>query len=540
MAFKGKGCISEEQLAEILAEHRRTGKRLGTAAVELGYVQEEDLLKALSAQLSLPYVRIAPSTVDKEVTRLIPEKVARRHELIPLRKKGQRRLMVAMADPLNERARREVELISELKVEPVICSEGQIRSCLDYAYGPSQPDREKSADAFHKKIGEYLLEGGFINQEELDKALEHQRANGSRLGNTLVDMGVISEADWMQALGMQLGVPYVHLANYGLNPEIVRTIPEALARHYCLVPIAKQLNVLVTAMAYPQDELAREVIAVKTGYVIRPVISSSGAIEAALNAVYGHPSQEPRKVSAPTKRIGEYLAEGGFITSQQLEMALDRQRQSAREVPSMRDFADDYFQKLKDIMDAIPREKIEKVVSVLMDAYREDRHIFIMGNGGSASNAAHFACDLAKTPVAGSGHRLRAMSLTENLPLFTAWSNDTHYFFGFVEQLRNLMNSGDVVIGISGSGNSQNVLNGIAYANSIGGKTIGLIGFSGGKLKDLAQEFLIVPSDNMQRVEDLHLILVHMITSYLRRRIESLKERLRNTRSSKGLKKEEN
>ena len=142
----------------------------------------------------------------------------------------------------------------------------------------------------------------------------------------------------------------------------------------------------------------------------------------------------------------------------------------------------------------------------------------------SASNSSHFACDLSKTYVAGLGHRLRAMSLTENLPLFTAWSNDTHYYFGFAEQLKNLMNSGDVVIGISGSGNSQNVLNGIAHANSVGGKTIGLIGFSGGKLKDIAQEHLIVPSDNMQRVEDMHLVLAHLISSYLRRRIETLKE----------------
>jgi D-sedoheptulose 7-phosphate isomerase len=522
MKSRTKGCISEEQLAEILTEHRRTGKRLGKAAVELGYIQEEDLLKALSAQLSLPYVRVYPADVEKQSAQLVPEKVARQYGLIPLKKKDGGKLLVAMVDPLDERARREVELITGLKVEVVISSEGEMRSCLDHVYGPLHPDEERSYDAFRKKIGEYLLEGGFITQEQLNQALEHQQANGSRLGSILVEMGIISEEDWMEALGMQLGIPYVHLANHGLNQEVVETIPEELARHYCLIPIAKQFNVLTTAMAYPQDELTREVIAVKTGYIIRPVISSTSAIEAALNEVYGKPRPENRKVLPPTKRLGEYLVEGGFITARQLEVALDRQRRSDRQVPSLQRFADDYFQKLKDIMDAIPREKLEKVVSVLMNAYREDRHIFIMGNGGSASNAAHFACDLAKTPVPGCSHRLRAMSLTENLPLFTAWSNDTHYYFGFAEQLRNLMNTGDVVIGISGSGNSQNVLNGIAYANSVGGKTIGLIGFSGGKLKDLAQEYLIVPSHNMQRVEDLHLALAHLITSYLRRRLESL------------------
>jgi D-sedoheptulose 7-phosphate isomerase len=524
MAPRSKGCINEKQLTQILAEHRRTGKRLGRAAVELGYIQEEDLLKALSAQLSVPYVRISSSELDEEVVRLIPERVARRFDVIPLRKEGQDTLVVAMADPLNERARREVVVISGLKVAPVICSERQVRSCLDHVHGPQQPDEERCDDGFHKKIGEYLLEGGFINQEQLGQALEQQRADGRRLGVVLVKMSAISEEDWMEALGMQLGLPYVHLTKYGLNQDVVRTIPEVFARHYCLIPIGKQLNVLITAMADPQDEMAREVIAAKTGYVIRPVISSATAIEASLNEVYGEPEEVSRAVgiSAPSKRIGDFLVEGGFITARQLKLALDRQRQSSQELPSVEDFTDHYFDKLKSIMDAIPREKIERVVSVLLDAYQKDRHIFIMGNGGSASNASHFACDLAKIPVPGCDHRLRAMSLTENLPLLTAWSNDTHYFFGFAEQLRNLLNAGDVVIGISGSGNSQNVLNGIAYASSMGGKTIGLIGFSGGKLKNLVHEHLIVPSDNMQRVEDLHLILTHLISTYLKRRIQAL------------------
>ncbi len=521
MASRDTGCITEEQLAEILAEHRRTGKRLGQVAVELGYIQEKDLLKALSTQLSLPYVRVSPAALNRDVSRLVPEKLARRYGLIPLKKEGRQKLVVAMVDPLNERAQREVELITGLQVKAVISCEADVESCLSHIYGPGHPDGERSADAFHKKIGQYLLEGGFVTREQLDKALEHQRANGSRLGIILVEMGMISEEDWMEALGMQLGVPYVHLANRGLNSEVVRAIPEEFCRHYCLVPIARQLNVLVTAMAFPQDELARDVIAEKTGYVIRPVISSARAIQDALNQVYGQPPREVKKALTPARRLGEYLVDGGFITAQQLEMVLERQQRLTLPLPSVEDFADDYFTKLKAVMDAIPREKIARVVEILMDAYRQDRHIFIMGNGGSASNAAHFACDLAKTPVEEHSHRLRAMSLTENLPLFTAWSNDTHYFFGFAEQLKNLMNSGDVVIGISGSGNSQNVLNGIAYAKSIGGKTIGLIGFSGGKLKDLVDMHLIVPSDNMQRVEDLHLVLTHLISSYLRRRIQA-------------------
>jgi D-sedoheptulose 7-phosphate isomerase len=515
--------MTEAQLAQVLVVHRRTGQRLGRVAVELGFILEEDLLKALSVQLSVPYVRIDPSTVDGDVVRMVPVGISRRYHLVPLKKGQKDRLMVAMADPLNERAIHELELITGCTMDVVVSLESDIQSCLDSVFGSRRPDLERSADAFHKKIGEFLLEGGFIDQEQLDAALQQQQANGSRLGRMLVDMGAISEEDWMQALGMQLGLPFVQLDSYGLHPEVVRTIPEELARHYGLIPIAKQLNVLVTAMADPQDELTQMVIEEKTGYRIRPVISSMAAIEGALNKIYGGPPKTPPKQIAPSKRIGELLVEGGFITARQLQVALERQSRSTAEVPSAEDYAESYFNTLKAVMDLVPRDRIEAVVSILLKSYLQDRHIFIMGNGGSASNAAHFACDLSKTSIAEGGHRMRAMSLTENLPLLTAWANDTHYYFGFVEQLKNLMNSGDVVIGISGSGNSQNVLNGIAYANSVGGETIGLIGFSGGKLKDLAQESLIVPSDNMQRVEDVHLILVHLISSYLRRRIDSLK-----------------
>jgi D-sedoheptulose 7-phosphate isomerase len=512
--------MTEAQLAKVLDLHRKTGRRLGWAAVELGFIREEDLLKALSAQLSLPYMRISPKQLNHDVICLIPELVARRRHMIPVERKDERHLVLAMADPLDERSRREARLITGMEIEVVISLEGEITASLDHFYGHGRLDPEPSADAFHKKIGEFLLEGGFITQEQLQTALEQQRSNGSRLGSILTKMGVISEENWMQALGMQLDMPYVHLASYGLDSEIVRTIPEGLARHYCLVPIARQLNVLVTAMADPQDEVARTVIEGKTGYKLRPVISSTGAIGEALDNIYGQPAQQEPEMAPPEKRIGEYLVEGGFISTRQLDLALERQRRRPKDLPTAEEFSRHYFCKLKKVLAAIPVDRIDRIVEMLLNAYCHDRHIFIMGNGGSASNASHFACDLAKTPVSQSGHRVRAMSLTENLPLLTAWSNDTHYYFGFVEQLKNLMNAGDVVIGISGSGNSQNVLNGIAYANSIGGKTIGLIGFSGGKLKDLAQESLIVPSDNMQRVEDVHLILVHLISTYLRRRIE--------------------
>ena len=112
--------------------------------------------------------------------------------------------------------------------------------------------------------------------------------------------------------------------------------------------------------------------------------------------------------------------------------------------------------------------------------------------------------------------RFKVIALTDNVPLLTAWANDTGYENIFVEQLKNLLEEGDVVIAISASGNSKNVLKAVDYASNKAATTIGLTGFEGGKLKDIAQECLIVPSNSMERVEDVHLILGHLLCCYLR------------------------
>jgi len=181
-------------------------------------------------------------------------------------------------------------------------------------------------------------------------------------------------------------------------------------------------------------------------------------------------------------------------------------------------FAQEYIRQLKQTLDKLPLAQIKKIKDILLNAYDKDRKIFIIGNGGSAATASHFACDLSKGTTLGNPHmkkRFKVIALTDNIPLLTAWGNDIDFSQIFVEQLKNLLDEHDVVIAISGSGNSENILRAVEYANRMGALTIGLIGFTGGKLKDIAHKPLIVSSDSMERIEDIHLILEHLICSWL-------------------------
>lgn len=159
---------------------------------------------------------------------------------------------------------------------------------------------------------------------------------------------------------------------------------------------------------------------------------------------------------------------------------------------------------------------IDAVVDVLIRAQESERFIYVMGNGGSAANAEHFVNDLGKGEVRGFPRRFKILSLTSNLPLLTAWANDTDYEHVFAEQLRNFVGPGDVAIAISGSGNSRNVLHALELARARGAVTVGLTGFDGGKLKSLCDHCVIVPSDNMQHIEEMHLVVLHAIYSVIR------------------------
>jgi D-sedoheptulose 7-phosphate isomerase len=165
-------------------------------------------------------------------------------------------------------------------------------------------------------------------------------------------------------------------------------------------------------------------------------------------------------------------------------------------------------------IETIDLEKVNQAIAILARARDEDRRIFVCGNGGSASTASHFVCDMVKGASFNRDKRFRIMALTDSLPTITAYSNDVCYECVFVEQLKNFAEPGDVVIAISGSGNSPNVLRAIEYGNSIGCRTIALSGRDGGKLGPLAELNIQASNPHMGRIEDMHMIVMHMICYY--------------------------
>jgi phosphoheptose isomerase len=175
-----------------------------------------------------------------------------------------------------------------------------------------------------------------------------------------------------------------------------------------------------------------------------------------------------------------------------------------------------YFANLNRVLRCLRCEVVDQIISVLVRAYEQKRTVFLFGNGGSAALASHAACDLGKGTAVTGGRRFRVLSLTDNIPVITAWANDARYEDIFAEQLRNFVEKGDIVLAISGSGNSLNVLNGLRVARELKAYTIGLTGYRGGKMKDLCDLCLIVPSDNMQFIEDLHVCISHAIFTAVR------------------------
>lgn len=178
------------------------------------------------------------------------------------------------------------------------------------------------------------------------------------------------------------------------------------------------------------------------------------------------------------------------------------------------DFIRNYLDELQATMAALPIEQIGDIVTALLDARERDAQVFAVGNGGSAATASHFAVDLGKG-ASWDGGRFRVLSLTDNVPWLTALANDVSYEDVFVEQLKNYARAGDLLLAISGSGNSENVLRAVRFANSVGCRTIGLAGFGGGRLKQEAQQCLVIPSDHMGRSEDAHLIVLHAVLYFL-------------------------
>jgi len=173
---------------------------------------------------------------------------------------------------------------------------------------------------------------------------------------------------------------------------------------------------------------------------------------------------------------------------------------------------DNYIEKLSLALKSLDKSEINKFVSILKDGYEREKNIYIFGNGGSALNACHFACDINKCVPGGDDRRFKIITLSDNIASVTACANDFGYENVFLNQLKNFLREGDIVIGISGSGNSINVLKAIEYANSMKEvTTIGFTGYDGGKLKQIVHHSVNANINDMQISEDIHLILSHML-----------------------------
>jgi len=181
----------------------------------------------------------------------------------------------------------------------------------------------------------------------------------------------------------------------------------------------------------------------------------------------------------------------------------------------------EYFARLGKLLERLPFGAIDEIAEALFASYREGRTLFVFGNGGSAALASHFATDLGKGTAVDGKPRFRVVALTDNVALISAWANDARYDDIFAEQLRNLVQAGDTAFAISGSGNSPNVLQALKVARQAGARTLGITGFEGGKMKELCDLCVVVPSDHMQLIEDAHLGIAHAVFISLRQRMHA-------------------
>lgn len=180
-----------------------------------------------------------------------------------------------------------------------------------------------------------------------------------------------------------------------------------------------------------------------------------------------------------------------------------------------------YVTVLQETINQLPKEEIVQVMELLHSARLDGRQVFIMGNGGSASTATHFVCDLAKNTRKEGWPHYKVIGLSDNMALFSAYANDEGYENVFAQQLANLVMPQDIVIAISASGNSRNVLNAVSLAKSANATTIGFTGFNGGSLASMVDINIHVNSNIIEHVEDIHLMLEHMIVKTLRERVYS-------------------
>ncbi len=177
-------------------------------------------------------------------------------------------------------------------------------------------------------------------------------------------------------------------------------------------------------------------------------------------------------------------------------------------------FIKNYLQDLHTLSESISGEEFDTFITALTQAYQRETNIFVFGNGGCAVASSHFACDINKGVSYGKEKRFKIICLNDNIPIMMAYANDISYEDVFVEQLKNFLQPEDLVVGLSGSGNSMNVVKALQYANEHGAQTFALCGYGGGRLKEAAQQSLHVKSYDMQKVEDMYTIILHCVMQW--------------------------
>ena len=193
----------------------------------------------------------------------------------------------------------------------------------------------------------------------------------------------------------------------------------------------------------------------------------------------------------------------------------------------MKAYIDGYAAAINDVMSRLDAAQFEKIIAILTTAYKNDKQVFIAGNGGSAGTANHFVCDFGKNavPFQGTGpgrRRFRIISVSDNVEKISALGNDIAFEEIFRQQLINLMREGDVLIAVSASGNSPNIVRACEYAKEMKSQIIVLAGFDGGKIKKFADAAIVAPLESYEQIEDIHLVVLHMIVYYFKNHPEIL------------------
>ncbi len=182
----------------------------------------------------------------------------------------------------------------------------------------------------------------------------------------------------------------------------------------------------------------------------------------------------------------------------------------------MKEFISAYLNNISEIIEGLEINNISEVIEHIKDAHKKNKRIFVLGNGGSAATANHFACDFGKNAIKDDNNRFRIISLSNSISSITAFGNDIGFETIFEEQLKNLMHEEDLVMCISASGNSPNIIKAVEYAIKKNGIIIGITGFDGGKLKEISDVNVNVVSDSYEKIEDIHLIIMHIIVYWFK------------------------